>query len=199
VNEDAYIEDLRRRLSFRGASRRQVKDIVAEVRSHLADSGEDPVDAFGQPDEYAKSVLRGYRWPTARVLVLLVCSIPGASLVTRSVGRLWGGEEVVSVQASELLFWVVMVLVTPLSLAPLVHRWLAGRPSLRLVGLLGVGLAGGGASYLGSSVFGDRPMVTLEPWPALAVGVGLLAATALIVLLWRHLRRPAARVPSTAE
>jgi hypothetical protein len=48
VNQDEFLSELKRRLLFRGASRKRARDVVAEARSHLTDSGEDPVDAFGK-------------------------------------------------------------------------------------------------------------------------------------------------------
>ena len=189
MNQDHYLEELRQRLSFRGASRRQGKDIVAEVQSHLAESGEDPVDAFGRPDEYAERVLRGYRWPTARLMALMLFSVMGASLLVRSVNAVRRGEEVVSVQTAEVLFWVVFSLAVPFSMMPAVHRRLAGRRTFGLLVIVVVSLAGGSASYLGSLLFGEDARVTSGPWVLLAVGMGLLAAAALVATVWRRLRR----------
>jgi HAAS domain-containing protein len=189
MNESAYLEELRQRLSFRGASRKQVKDIVAEVRSHLADSGEDPVDAFGKPDEYAESVLRGYRWPTARVLAMLLLTVPGGSIVVRSVNAWRNGEGVVPVQTDEFVFWLVLSLVISLGLMPGVHRRFAGTSSRTLTMFLVAGLAAGGAGYLGSSLFGERAMVSFTPWLAFSVGFGLLGVAALVAVAWRFLRR----------
>src|SRR6185312_7740768 len=34
----------------------RIGEAVAEVESHLADTGEDPVDAFGEPADYARAL-----------------------------------------------------------------------------------------------------------------------------------------------
>jgi hypothetical protein len=48
-----YSEDLRDALELRGVPDEAVTQIVREVESHVAESGEDPAVAFGQPRDYA--------------------------------------------------------------------------------------------------------------------------------------------------
>ncbi|GAA3291578.1 hypothetical protein ACFFON_18465 [Arthrobacter citreus] len=48
-----YSEDLRDALELRGVPDEAVTQIVREVESHVAESGEDPASAFGQPADYA--------------------------------------------------------------------------------------------------------------------------------------------------
>ncbi|WAP51773.1 hypothetical protein OL239_18920 [Arthrobacter sp. ATA002] len=48
-----YSHDLRDALEFRGVPAEAATQIVREVESHTAESGEDPVAAFGQPGDYA--------------------------------------------------------------------------------------------------------------------------------------------------
>jgi len=52
----------------------RIGEIVAEVESHVADTGEDPVEAFGTPREYAASLTDEHRkppwWWTTTTLVL---------------------------------------------------------------------------------------------------------------------------------
>ena len=47
----------------------RIGEIVAEVESHVADTGEDPVEAFGTPRAYAASLVDEHRpdpwWVTA--------------------------------------------------------------------------------------------------------------------------------------
>ncbi|GAA1727306.1 HAAS signaling domain-containing protein [Aeromicrobium alkaliterrae] len=51
----------------------RIGEIVAEVESHVAETGEDPVDAFGSPRQYAASLTAEHRpdpkWFTAVSLV----------------------------------------------------------------------------------------------------------------------------------
>lgn len=51
-----YSRDLLLHLAGRDVSASRIGDIVAEVESHVADTGEDPTDAFGTPKEYAEAV-----------------------------------------------------------------------------------------------------------------------------------------------
>jgi hypothetical protein len=44
----------------------RIGEAVAEVESHLADTGEDPVGAFGEPAEYARELSRSNRGPRTR-------------------------------------------------------------------------------------------------------------------------------------
>lgn len=52
----------------------RIGEIVAEVESHVADTGEDPADAFGTPRAYAASLVDEHRkpprWWTATTIVL---------------------------------------------------------------------------------------------------------------------------------
>lgn len=50
---DDYIADLTEELSLRDVPPEAADRIVREVRSHLADSGEDPVQSFGPVKHYA--------------------------------------------------------------------------------------------------------------------------------------------------
>lgn len=50
---DEYGTALEEELELRDVPREQVELIVREVRSHLAESGEDPLESFGSPERYA--------------------------------------------------------------------------------------------------------------------------------------------------
>ncbi len=51
---DAYLEQLSACLQRYGLDSEQIGEIIAEVESHLAESGEAPLDAFGPPYVYAE-------------------------------------------------------------------------------------------------------------------------------------------------
>lgn len=51
---DTYLEQLSACLQRYGLESSQIGEIVAEVESHLRESGEDPLEAFGVPDAYAE-------------------------------------------------------------------------------------------------------------------------------------------------
>ncbi|MBO0783383.1 MAG: hypothetical protein J2P37_31610 [Ktedonobacteraceae bacterium] len=49
-----YLEQLSASLQRYGLEYSQIGEIIAEVESHLQESGEEPLDAFGPPDAYAE-------------------------------------------------------------------------------------------------------------------------------------------------
>lgn len=51
-----YRNELMLALRLHDISGRRVGDVLAEVETHVAETGEDPVDAFGEPREYAAEV-----------------------------------------------------------------------------------------------------------------------------------------------
>lgn len=68
-----YSEDLRDALEFRGVPSEAVTQIVREVESHVAESGEDPAVAFGQPSDYADNFAPRSRM--ARFWALIISSV----------------------------------------------------------------------------------------------------------------------------
>lgn len=50
-----YCDDLLLALRMQEVPGQRIGEVITEVRAHLADSGEDPVTAFGAPEEYAAS------------------------------------------------------------------------------------------------------------------------------------------------
>lgn len=65
----AYRESLILALRLRDVPGDRIGEIVAEVESHVTDTGEDPTEAFGAPGAYAASATEGHRpdswWSTA--------------------------------------------------------------------------------------------------------------------------------------
>lgn len=57
MNLEGYLGELAASLQMRGADSARTSEAVAEVQSHLSESGEDPMEAFGPPDEYAEQLL----------------------------------------------------------------------------------------------------------------------------------------------
>lgn len=74
---DEYLDELREQLEFRDVPVAAVVEIVREVESHTAESGEDPTIAFGPPSEYANNFAP--RWRMARFWALIVSSVILAS------------------------------------------------------------------------------------------------------------------------
>jgi hypothetical protein len=68
--EQAWCDDLLLRLRMRDVPGPRIGEVLAEVQSHVAETGEHPQQAFGTPKEYAEEVAaalgipRAGRWAT---------------------------------------------------------------------------------------------------------------------------------------
>jgi hypothetical protein len=88
----------------------RIGEIVAEVESHVADTGEDPVAAFGLPKEYAASVAPA---PHGARAVFWALTLSGAAvgwLIATSVVDLVRGDASVLIVLGALV-WLVAALV----------------------------------------------------------------------------------------
>ena len=92
---DDYLAELTATLELRDVPADAIAEIVREVESHVAESGEDPVEAFGAPGRYADSFAspvraRGF-WPQVIAAALLGFG-GGYSLLAGALGLLSGDE-----------------------------------------------------------------------------------------------------------
>ncbi|MGO2750474.1 MAG: HAAS signaling domain-containing protein [Pseudoclavibacter sp.] len=76
TERDDYGAELTEELQLRDVPHEAIERIVREVRSHLAESGEDPRDSFGSPQHYAdqfvpRSWTRRMLWPIVALAGLL--------------------------------------------------------------------------------------------------------------------------------
>jgi hypothetical protein len=58
TSTEKYIDNLILALQLRGVPGEKIGQVVAEVEAHVAESGEDPGDAFGKPSDYARTWAR---------------------------------------------------------------------------------------------------------------------------------------------
>lgn len=56
MNREIYLSELATQLQCRGVDEQRIGEIIAEVESHLNDSGESPEDAFGPAEKYAEKM-----------------------------------------------------------------------------------------------------------------------------------------------
>jgi len=56
MNREVFLSELSAQLQCRGVDKDRIGEIVAEVETHLDDSGESPVDAFGPAVRYAEEM-----------------------------------------------------------------------------------------------------------------------------------------------
>ena len=132
---DPYLGLLADAVRARGGRKRQVSEVVGEVRGHCLQTGDDPVEAFGLPEEYASARFRPLS--PASVVARLFAGAAGAlgivALLAALIPRGDGGEAILTI--SDLFTGAVML--TVVVLVPWVvygverlvlPRWL-GRPS----------------------------------------------------------------------
>ena len=70
--QEEYATELAEELELRGVPAATATQIVREVQSHTADSGEDPITVFGTPGEYADNFAPNR---TARLWMLTISSV----------------------------------------------------------------------------------------------------------------------------
>ena len=109
-----FTQALTTQLRLRQVPGKVIGQIVAEVESHVRETGEDPVEVFGQPGSYSAQFAsdRGSRGRRVRSS-LLNAAVPtvafvGALMILESLSSLTG---VVRVTANMPLFWVAAGLV----------------------------------------------------------------------------------------
>ena len=57
IDDRAYLEQLDRALTQRGLDAARTAEVIGEIADHLAQSGERPQEAFGEPDQYAAALV----------------------------------------------------------------------------------------------------------------------------------------------
>lgn len=93
TNTEKYTQELIFALRMRDVAGDRIGEIVAEVESHCAETGEDPREAFGTAKDYALAVSPGrVRWITRSVIGGLVLGAVAGWLLAQSVGSLIRGE-----------------------------------------------------------------------------------------------------------
>ena len=174
-----WCDDLLLALRMRDVPGARIGEVLTEVRAHLADSGEDPEEAFGAPADYAAALAADAppesrrSWLTTRASAAALCLgvmwlVEGASgLATGEPGRVGPVVLLTAVLAGTAAPWVVEQVGTAGRGAPAAGR-LAG-----LVALVGAALAG--LALLGHRWHADAPAGLL-----LAAGALLLVAAAVV-------------------
>ena len=130
---DTYRRELVRALRTKDVPSERIGEVVAEVESHVADTGEDPREAFGPAREYAASVA-GPPSPGSRAgfWALIALSAACGWLIAQGVFGLVRDEPVHGLTAAAVLLvgwllWVPPVLAQLRRHAP-VHDPRTGRP-----------------------------------------------------------------------
>lgn len=87
-----YREALIMALRLRDVPGHRIGEIVAEVESHAAETGEDPVAAFGPAREYAEQFPRGRSPWSFRGFVSIALSLCGSIFFVEGVSELRSGD-----------------------------------------------------------------------------------------------------------
>ena len=112
-----YRRDLILALRMRDVPGDRIGEIVAEVESHIADTGEDPLDAFRSPEHYAAGFpggRRASRWWSE--VLLAVASGLGGFLVAGGILGLVDGSQVGPLPA-----WAALVLGAVIGVPAVAH------------------------------------------------------------------------------
>ncbi len=172
--EEAFILELR----LREITGDGIGDALSVVRSHCAESGETPSEAFGSPQEYARALeFAPHRQkPTgaaswARVLFPIFAGVESVTLVPDAVWAL-AREQLVSVTLGA-------VVSTVLFLAMLVLFARFADRLLRSMGLLIAAVVIFMPASMGATLFLRQELVQISPWVTLGTGLALLAAAVL--------------------
>jgi hypothetical protein len=168
---------------------------MAEVDSHLLESGEDPLEAFGTPDRYVARLLRS-RWHTARFVAGMATGVTAGLFVGGAASARTAGEAAVSVSVGDVLLGMA-ILVAGAGLLPVVHNRLPHSTTRVLVMIpLAVVVTVGATAIVTTGGLDERVAFTLSPPAALAVAAGLVTvtvATAAGPYLWRWSHERVAR------
>jgi hypothetical protein len=118
---EAYTKELIYELRLRDIPGAVIGDAVAQVESHIADTGEDPADAFGPPADYAATF--GSAKPVAHLLPKVLVGwligftiagvlIDGVFALVRGDKNVWGLDPVAVIVASILGLIAFFVTIT---------------------------------------------------------------------------------------
>lgn len=152
---------------------------LGEVEAHCAETGETPLEVFGDPTDYARKIDEdGSRERVGGVWV--VAALSAAQVLATLVGTVavqeWSRSAELTYNAAQVgcLGLILLVLLSlPWLLRPLVrHPWALGLPLFALLPL-----AAGVAAVFGRS---DLPVVVSLPAPAVSVGLFVV----VLVLAW---------------
>lgn len=94
MTSEKYTYDLLVALRLREVPGDRIGEVIAEVESHVAETGEDPREAFGTPKEYAKTISPGKtNWFAPRLWALVAIGWIVGSTLSLSLIAIAKGDE----------------------------------------------------------------------------------------------------------
>lgn len=182
--EPAWVETFVVEQRLLGVPGERIGDALATVESHVAESGETALGAFGDPRSYAREMSQPAHRQSPSVdrvtVVGSVAALLAIILVPRALGAWLRGEEV-SVTVGDLMVLVLLVgfcAVLFLASGPVVrllvdHRWAAAVALPLVVG-----------SFVAALLLLPAQVTSLPVWLVAAAGLAALAAE--VVTFWRQ-------------
>jgi len=171
-----YCDDLLVALRMREVPGPRIGEVLTEVRAHLADSGEDPAEAFGTPEEYAAELVgetpSRTRADRVREGLLGACfALGGCWLAEGATGLATGDTAGLGPSA------LILAALAAVGGAWALEQLVSSSRRRMVQGVLAVAAALTAATALGVLV-DDRFVVTTPAVVPLALGIALLAAGA---------------------
>ncbi|ASU79998.1 hypothetical protein CDG81_18960 [Actinopolyspora erythraea] len=194
-SSEKYRDELTFALRMREVPGKRVGDVLAEVDTHVAETGQDPVEAFGTPWEYAARVAEelgtAVGHPRRAVLrpgVLLVAALAlfGTDLAVSAIAT---SEVAVTTGQLVGLVTLLALLVVPLLLAMRAATELHSTARRLWFGLGALGtlvLAPFAANVVERLVGTDQVLLTMPRWAAFALAAVFLLG--MVALLARTIR-----------
>lgn len=198
---DNYTDDLHKALRFHEISGERMGEVLAEVEAHVAETGEDPVDAFGAPRDYARQVAAQLDPATGKrstggivlsfvaiaTLALFGQTFFGDGIALDEAGVVYTLRDVV---AQPLLLVAVVVVALLVYLA----RTASEHNKLYAAGAVVALVAGLGAQVVCNKNLDDEaPIITAPSWLILTLGVVFLLG--MFAMLAHSIRRGRVRYP----
>lgn len=169
-----WLDQLVLELRLRNVPGTIIGDAVATVRGHLADTGESPDEAFGDPADYARELGLDRVGPAGLGLMVAVnlLGLLGLLALVDAAGPLASGR-MVDVTAADILLaafavaaaWLLAARISAIARAKLLH-------SMLIVLAISVGLAG--LAFL----LPDNPVASLPALPPAVCGAVLVIGAA---------------------
>jgi hypothetical protein len=119
---ERYAQQLLLALRGREVPSERIAEVVAEVESHVSETGEDPREAFGSPSAYAATVAgaRTFGWRTAIAVAVGALAGYTAAEVTFTFGR--GADDVHGIPVGTAAVVAVALVALTAVLAQRHHR-----------------------------------------------------------------------------
>lgn len=193
--DEKYRDELLVALRMHEISGERVGEVLAEVEAHVLETGEDPVEAFGQPREYAAQVAEQLDDGTGKrsTLAVVASGLATAALVMFGsdflLDALFDGTDVVAYTLKDTVA-LISLLVLFVAGVMLLFKAYTAKAGNKAYGVAAIGTFALGilAQFAAGRLVDDvTPLYQLPSW--LAAVLGALALAGAATLLVRAVRR----------